>query len=144
MITRRDVLIAAVAACVTASVVTFAQTKPKPLMDCAVFDWEKIPVSKTQVGERRQFFDSESATMSRLTCHVTTLNPGLESHAPHKHPQEEVIIVKEGLVESVQEGVTNRVGAGSVIFQASNKMHGIRNVGDKPATYFVLNYYTQK
>jgi mannose-6-phosphate isomerase-like protein (cupin superfamily) len=33
-----------------------------------------------------------------------------------------------------------RVGPGSIIFQASNQMHSIRNVGTTPATYHVIQW----
>ncbi len=62
-------------------------------------------------------------------CHVTTLNPGEMAHPPHQHPDEELIIVKKGTVESLVNGELKRVGPGSVIFQASNQMHSIQNVG---------------
>jgi hypothetical protein len=34
------------------------------------------------------------------------------------------------------------VGPGSIIFQASNQLHNIKNVGDVPATYHVINWKT--
>jgi quercetin dioxygenase-like cupin family protein len=49
-------------------------------------------------------------------------------------------VVKEGTIEVVQGGVTNRVGPGSVIFHASNIMHGMRNVGDSVASYHVFKW----
>jgi hypothetical protein len=33
-----------------------------------------------------------------------------------------------------------RVGPGSVIFQASNQLHGIRNVGQTAAVYHVIKW----
>jgi quercetin dioxygenase-like cupin family protein len=32
------------------------------------------------------------------------------------------------------------VGPGSVIFQAANQLHAIRNAGDTPATYHVIKW----
>ena len=43
-------------------------------------------------------------------------------------------------VESLLGDRTERVGPGSVIFQASNQLHTIRNVGTTPATYHVLQW----
>ena len=48
--------------------------------------------------------------------------------------------MKEGTVEVLVNGEMKRAGAGSVIFNASNQLHGIRNVGDGPATYHVINW----
>ena len=42
-----------------------------------------------------------TATLDELECHITTLNPGETPHPPHKHPDEELVIVKEGTVESL-------------------------------------------
>ena len=62
------------------------------------------------------------------------------AHAAHKHPDEELIIIKEGTVEALVNGETHRLGPGSVIFQAANQMHTLRNVGDTPAVYHVIRW----
>ena len=51
-----------------------------------------------------------------------------------------VLVIKEGTVESLVNGQLQRVGPGSIVFQASNQMHTIRNVGDTPATYHVIQW----
>jgi hypothetical protein len=28
------------------------------------------------------------------------------------------------------------------MFMASNELHGVKNVGDKPATYYVVNWHS--
>ena len=86
----------------------------------------------------RRVVDAPTPTLERLEMHVTTLRPGETSHAPHKHPEEELIVVKEGTVLSLVGGQEHRLGPGSVILQASNGLHSIRNVGDAPATYHVI------
>lgn len=139
MIKGRDIIVALIAISATLVVVAVAQTQT-PIMQSSAFDWNAIPAKKTDVGEVRQFFRAPTATLDELECHVTTLNPGQTSHAPHKHPNEELVIVKEGTVESLVNGEWKRIGQGSVIFNASNQLHGIRNVGTTPATYHVINW----
>ena len=109
-------------------------------MGSSIFDWNKIPVTPSKVGSGRKFFQAPTATLDELECHVTTLNPGQTPHAPHKHPDEELIIIKEGTVESLNNGELKRVGPGSIIFQASNQLHSIKNVGTTPATYHVIKW----
>lgn len=46
--------------------------------------------------------------------------------------------MKEGVLEAVVEGQAKRVAAGSLLFVASNELHGWTNVGDEPATYYVI------
>jgi len=140
MITKRDLLIGTLAVFVTLAGITLAQSQ-KPLMKSSVFDWTTIESKTTKVGARRDFFDAPTATLDQLECHVTTINPGEAPHAPHQHPEEELIVIKEGTVEAMQNGVTKVVGPGSMIFQASNELHGLRNVGKTPATYHVIKFY---
>jgi quercetin dioxygenase-like cupin family protein len=46
------------------------------------------------------------------------------------------------LIEVTINGHAERAGAGSVIFYASNDEHGMKNVGDGMATYYVLRVVT--
>ncbi len=139
MLTKRDSLVALFAVCATLAVVTFAQSETS-IMGLSIFDWNTIEAKPTKVGSTRKFFQAPTATLDELECHVTMLNPGETPHPPHKHPDEEVIIVKEGMVEALVNGQTKRVGPGSVIFQAANQMHTIRNVGQTPAVYHVIKW----
>jgi mannose-6-phosphate isomerase-like protein (cupin superfamily) len=142
MITRRDLLVAIVATSATVAFVALAQTAAtKPIMHSSVFNWGSMKVDSTANGERRNVFDAPTATLDRFECHITTINPGESSHAAHKHPQEELLILKEGTVEAVQHNTTNRVEAGGMIFEASNESHSVRNIGSTRATYFVLMWY---
>ncbi len=142
MIARRDfaiVLVVAVAS-VAATLAAVTIADQTPIMGSAVFDWNSIPVTKTNVGSVRSFFRARTATLDELEVHVTTLNPGEASHPPHRHPNEELVIIREGTVEALVNGEWKRVGPGSVIFNASNQLHGLRNVGSGPATYHVINW----
>ena len=138
MITRRDMVIALIA--VSATLCVVVAHSETPVMQSSLFDWNAISAKPTAVGSVRQFFRSPTATLDELECHVTTLNPGAQSHPPHKHPNEELVIVREGTVEVLMNGEWKRVGPGSVIFNASNQLHALRNVGTGPATYHVINW----
>ena len=138
MITRRDLFIALAAIAGTAGV--FALANRTPVMGSAVFDWNTIPAKPTEVGSLRSFFKARTATLDELEMHVTTLKPGMASHPPHRHPNEELIIVKQGTVETLSNGEWKRVGPGSVIFNASNQLHGLRNAGPDEAIYHVINW----
>jgi quercetin dioxygenase-like cupin family protein len=107
-----------------------------------VFKWEDLVVKPTNVGERRDVANQPTATISRFECHISTLNPGQVSHPPHKHPQEEFIILKDGMLDVAINGKTQRVGPNSMFFFAANDLHNVKNVGDRPATYLVFNVTT--
>jgi uncharacterized cupin superfamily protein len=140
MITRRDFIVAGVSILITAAVIALAQPVAKPVMHSAIFNWKDIKVEQTKTGELRGVFDSPTATLEELEFHITTLNPGEIPHLPHRHPEEELMILKEGTLEAVQNDRTNRVEAGGIIFEASNELHGVRNIGTNRATYYVIKF----
>ena len=139
MVTARDIKVAALTAVITLGAAGWmgAQT---PVMGSRVFLWESLKVADTKVGQRRDLVRAATLTLDELEMHITTLNAGQESHPPHQHPAEELLIIKEGTLDSLVNGETRRVGPGSVIFQASNQPHTIRNVGTGPATYHVIQW----
>jgi XRE family transcriptional regulator, regulator of sulfur utilization len=141
MISRRDVFVAVVSMSATMVFVALAQSVPKEVLHSAVFRWSEMKVEPASFGERRAVFDAPTAHLDRFECHVTTLHPGQSPHAAHRHPHEEMMIIREGTLEAIQDGRTNRVDAGGIIFCASNEMHGLRNVGASRATYYVLAWY---
>jgi XRE family transcriptional regulator, regulator of sulfur utilization len=141
MMTRRDLLVALFAASLTLTAVAAAQPKP-PVLGSQVFDWKEMTAKPNATGEVRTVVRAPTVTLDELEIHITTLKPGEASHAPHQHPNEELLIVREGTVEALVAGQLKRVGPGSLIFQASNQLHNIKNVGDVPATYHVINWKT--
>jgi quercetin dioxygenase-like cupin family protein len=140
-ITPRDVVVALAAAALTCSAGLLAQNKPA-IIGPSVWDWNSLAVTKTDVGEVRSVVNGPTATLDQLEMHITTLNPGVASHPPHKHPNEELVIIREGTVETLSNGVWKRLGPGSIILNASNSLHALRNVGPGPATYHVINWKT--
>ena len=140
MFTRKIFIVVAASILTTAAAVALAQSGTKPVMHSSVFNFSSLKAESKPSGERRQVFDSPTATLDRLECHISTLNPDEAPHAAHQHPEEEVIILKEGTLEVMQNGHTNRVETGGVIFCAANEPHGWRNVGTNRAVYYVVKW----
>ena len=139
MLTRRDIKVALATAVITLSGAGMMQAQPQ-VMGSRIFVWDSLKVEKTNVGERRDVVRLPTATLDELEMHITTLNAGQQSHPPHQHAAEELIIIKEGTLESFVNGEYRRVGPGSIVFQASNQPHSIRNIGTGPATYHVIQW----
>jgi XRE family transcriptional regulator, regulator of sulfur utilization len=140
MVTRRDVLVGLGAAAVTPG--GFAQATGGETKGSWVVEWDGVAVKSTDSGSVRNFFNGPTATLKNLDVHVTTLNPGGAPHAPHKHPNEEMLIVRSGTIEALINGEWTKVGAGGVVFLASNIFHGVRNAGNEPAVYHVIGFRT--
>jgi quercetin dioxygenase-like cupin family protein len=140
MITRRDIVVALIAASGTLVVATAQQPTATPILKSQVFDWGAMTPKENAYGSARALVRAPTVTLDELEMHITTLNPGQTSHAPHQHANEELIILREGTLETLSLGQWKRLGPGSVIFNASNDLHGVKNVGTGPAVYHVVNW----
>jgi mannose-6-phosphate isomerase-like protein (cupin superfamily) len=127
-----------VSASVAIGGIALAESSGKPMMHSCFFNWADLKVVPTKQGERRAVFDAPTPALADLECHITTLNPGQPPHPPHKHPDEELMIIKEGTLAALQGDKTNIVTSGGIIFEASNEFHGLTNVGTNQATYWVI------
>jgi len=137
----RDFVVAMIATSATLVAVAWAQSAKPSLLDSCSIPWDEMEAVPTPSGAKCVLFRRPTATLDQLALHVTTVNPGERPHDAHRHWEEELIIVKEGTLESMQNGTTTRLGPGSVIFDASNDLHGLKNVGDTPASYFVIKWF---
>jgi hypothetical protein len=134
--TRRNAMVGLLAM-PSALTAVAAGNEEQRIMGPTVFDWNDMKPAKTATGEVRSLCRAATATVDQLEMHVTTLNPGQSPHAPHRH-------VNEGDCETLSNGNWMRVGPGSVVFNASNSLHGFRNVGTMPAVYHVINWSPNK
>jgi quercetin dioxygenase-like cupin family protein len=131
----------ALAAAQTVSV-AYAPPAQSAVLGSTFVDWDALTVRSTPAGQQRAVFDNPTPTLEKLEVHVTTLLPGMQSHPPHHHAWEEMLLIKEGNVDVSINGQKHRAGPGYLIFFASNDPHNLQNIGDKPATYYVINFYT--
>ena len=132
-------VVAALGAGTTLGHVATAASSPE-VQQSALLDWNSFKAGPTGVGQFRQILRAPTATLDELEVHATTLNPGQSSHPPHQHPNEELVVLASGKLEAMSNGKTAVLGPGSVIFNASNQWHSVKNVGDVPATYTVINW----
>jgi XRE family transcriptional regulator, regulator of sulfur utilization len=117
--------------------------KPAEKMGSIVLPWrELVPNTPNMTGARRQVFDIPTATLDKFHLHVTTLDPGENTGPLHRHPQEELVIIKEGTLEINIDGKKQTVGPGSAVFYAANENENMTNVGQTPATYYVIQFFT--
>jgi mannose-6-phosphate isomerase-like protein (cupin superfamily) len=112
----------------------------KQVQKSTVYGWSTAETKPNEWGAVRQVMRTPTPTLDELEIHISTLAPGKSPHAPHQHQHEELLILKEGTLETFQRGATSRVGPGGIIFQASNELHNVTNVGQVPATYYVIGW----
>ena len=110
----------------------------KGKLSSKTFKYEDLPVKPSGQNRQRAILDGETHTGFGIEMHETELAPGLAPHPPHHHAHEEMMMIREGMMEVTIESKTTRLGPGSVVFVASNEEHGWKNVGTDRAKYFVL------
>ncbi len=92
----------------------------------------------------RDVFRGKTQTGCPLALHISTLPPGEMPHPPHHHVHEEMMLIQEGTLQFTIEGHASTVGPGSVVYVNSNEQHGLKNIGDTPAQYFVVEIGSDK
>ena len=114
-----------------------AEAQPATLPSHA-YRFEDLPVRENGENRSRAVFGGLTHSGFALDLHETELGPGMAPHPAHHHEHEEIVIIREGLMEVTIAGKVTRLGPGSVAFVASNDEHGWRNVGATRAHYYVL------
>ena len=113
-------------------------------LESQAIDWNSLKPTPTRTGQRREVFDAPTATLDKLHGHITTLNPGENTGPLHRHPQEELVIIKEGTVEVNIDGRKQIAGPGATIYFSVNENENMTNVGQTPATYHVIQWFTPR
>lgn len=101
--------------------------------------FDAIPAQKSANGGfYRPVTKGVLPTGEEVELHETTLPPGQMPHPAHKHRHSEFMMIRVGTLEFDNDGTKQVIGPGGVVFAASNVMHGLKNIGDVPAEYFVI------
>jgi mannose-6-phosphate isomerase-like protein (cupin superfamily) len=104
-----------------------------------VFGFEEMQVRKSvNGGESRDVLRGELATGEVVGVHESMQPAGAVPVVLHTIQHSELIMVQEGTVGFEHDGKVDKVGAGGVIYVALGTLHRIKNVGDGPAKYFVV------
>jgi mannose-6-phosphate isomerase-like protein (cupin superfamily) len=81
-------------------------------------------------------YNGPTDQLAGMCTGMAVLDPGATPHPPHRHPEEEFMIVADGTGEIFCDGKTTQVGPGSIMYCAGNVLHGILNTGKVPMTFY--------
>lgn len=105
-----------------------------------VVHWEDVAYREHDKGGRRDFFDRPTAMCADFEMHVTNLNEKVQSHPPHTHDVEEIILLVQGDIEMHIDGKTPKVKVGDFAFVDSVVPHAPTNIGKGQAIYFAFQW----
>jgi quercetin dioxygenase-like cupin family protein len=109
------------------------------LPDAVVFSKQAKPAQEP-FGELLIYFDGPTELLKHMTAGSLRLKPGASPHPPHKHPEEEFLLVTEGTGEIEVEGKVTKVGPGTMMYCGAEKMHGIVNTGKTPLLFYFYKW----
>ncbi|HEX8203324.1 MAG TPA: cupin domain-containing protein [Isosphaeraceae bacterium] len=96
------------------------------------------------VGENGVYIAGDTPASTGFVTGRFVLPPGKSPHAPHAHPEEEVMIIERGHGEIYCDGKTTKIGPGSVMYTTPNAPHGITNTGDEPIVFYYVKWASRK
>ena len=149
-LSRRDFSAGVGAFAMLAAVMAEAQAgQPVPkdgtLLRSVLFRYDELPVkNNANGGTSRQVLSGTLKTGEFVEVHETTLPAGQMPHPPHRHSHSEFLLIREGTLQYLDEGQPMAAGPGDVVFTASGRLHGLKNVGTTMASYFVVAVGVQK
>ena len=111
-----------------------------------VIKFKEVPTRKlANGGIQRVVMSGTLPTGEFIEIHETMLPAGATPHAPHRHPNSECLFIQSGKLEFIDDDAktVTPVEPLDIVYSASNASHGLRNVGDTPATYIVFSVSAQ-
>ena len=110
-----------------------------PVMRTQHFKYDELPVTTNGQNRQRRMFTAKTHTGFKMESHQSDIAPGEVNHPPHRHLREEMMLIREGVMELTIAGTPYRLGPGDVGVIGSNELHNAKNVGTGGATYFIVN-----
>jgi quercetin dioxygenase-like cupin family protein len=138
-LTRREALSLLPLLATPAAVSSFAQDSTSSLTQSHAFTLQGLKVVMQKSGwETRPVLSGKIADGEALDIHHSVLPAGQMPHPPHQHKHAELMVLLDGKIDFYNNGVTEHMVSGDILFAAPNQLHGWKNVGDQPARYYVI------
>ena len=84
-----------------------------------------------------------------LTCHVSALRKGESPHPPHRHPEEEILLLLAGEIDLIvpdgppeRGGRRHRLQPGQFVYYPAGYAHTLETVSEGAANYFMLKWHS--
>jgi len=110
-----------------------------PLARSRVFAYDRMtPKTAPNGAVGRNVFSGTLATGEAVAVHETLQPAGARPNPPHRIRHSEIIVVQQGTLAFEHDGLSEHAGPGSIIYVAFGTVHRIKNAGDGPAKYVVI------
>jgi mannose-6-phosphate isomerase-like protein (cupin superfamily) len=104
-----------------------------------VLDPGTVKLTRESYGDQRIYFDGPTEQLHAMTAGSLILKAGMVPHPPHRHREEEFMLVTEGTGEITVEGKSYPAAAGSMMYCAPGRLHGI-TAGPHGLTFYFYKW----
>lgn len=104
-------------------------------LETKVLTAETVNSSEEDWGTFAEYFAGETQGLSNLLSGTATIKPGMQIHPPHRHAEEEFLMVLEGEGEWTVGDKTFKATKGDMLYAAAWDLHGIENTGEAPLSF---------
>lgn len=113
----------------------------------------QIPLSmdKNKFWQPFQIFKGTVKGLSKLSCHASMLVSGHSPHKPHRHQEEELLLLLSGQVDIILPDASDKEGkvrrplkVGEFVYYPRYFAHTIVTTGDSPANYLMFKWHSAR
>jgi mannose-6-phosphate isomerase-like protein (cupin superfamily) len=138
MANRRDLLKFAG----SGAIARWSVANPANKLPNSTLNLDQSKLEKQPFGDLRTYYDGPTDQLKSMTAGSLLLKPGMSPHPPHERPEEEIMVVTDGSGEISVEAKVTKVGPGSMMYCAANRLHGIVNTGKAPLLFYFYKWKT--
>ena len=126
--------------------ITHVDTKTDgALLQSRVVRLDSLPPEGAAPGAKAYVhFNGPTEQLAALASGLVTLEPGAQPHPPHRHPEEEIMIVGDGTGEFFINGLAAEVKTGDMVYAESNVLHGVKNTGKTQMSFYFIKLMGRK
>jgi len=126
-----------------------ARRRMRPGLKNGVFSLnEPIRFGEEQGWKPLDFFRGRSRNMRHLSCHMSALKQGHSPHPPHRHKEEEILLLLSGEVEiplpdlrGGEKTTRIRLKSGEFVYYPAFFGHTLTTTSTEPARYLMFKWH---
>lgn len=91
-------------------------------------------------GHSREYYAGKSNYLKDISVKAAVVNSGEQMHPPHKHAEEEFIMILEGQGTWTVGRKNSSASVGDMLYAEPDSLHGLRNTGANPLRVVSFKY----
>lgn len=99
-----------------------------------------IPADVADWGTFLPYFTDDTHVLKPVLVGVAKIDAGQEIHPPHRHADEEYLMITKGRGEWYLNGETRPAKQGDILFARAWDYHGVKAADDSPLEFVVFKY----